>query len=251
MLALLAAIECHKGDIDGNLAAHRKLLSQAAAGGCDLVLFPEMSLTGSADPGSGRGGLIPLEHPAVAELTSATDGIATAACFGIAEQAPGAPPHITQVVAAGGHLLGVQRKRHLGDGEESFTPTAGATLFEWAGVRFGIAICAESGYDDPFDDAAAGGAGCVLFPAAPGLYGRRTSEASWRAGLRWWEECGLGDAVGHARRRGLWIALAGQAGSTVDEDFPGLAALVAPDGAVVSRLADWRPGTLTVQILVE
>ena len=42
--------------------------------------------------------------------------------------------------------------------------------------------------------------------------------------------------------------MAGQAGSTVDEDFPGLAALVGPDGAVASRLPDWRPGTLTVQI---
>jgi predicted amidohydrolase len=250
MRALLAAITCQKGAIDENLKQHLSLLSDAADAGCDVVLFPEMSLTGSADPASGSGRLIPLDHPAVAELTKATTGLATAACFGIAEQAPGEPPHITQVVAGNGKLVGVQRKRHLGDGEEAFSPAAGATLFDWAGSRLGVAICAESGYDDPFDDAAAGGAGCVLFPAAPGLYGRRTSEASWQAGLRWWEECGLGDAIRHARRRGLWIALAGQAGSTVDEDFPGLAALVGPDGAVTSRLPDWRPGTLTVQIPV-
>jgi predicted amidohydrolase len=248
MRVLLAAIECQKGDLDGNLAAHRRLLSQAAADGCDLVLFPEMSLTGSADPGSGRGTLIALDHPAVTELTRATDGLPTSACFGIAEQMPGGLPHITQLVAGGGRLLGIQRKRHLGDGEEGFTPAAGAIFFDWAGVRFGVAICAESGYDDPFDDAAAGGAGLVLFPSAPGLYGRRTSEASWQAGFSWWEGCGLGDAIRHARRLGLWIALAGQAGSTVDEDFPGLAALVGPDGTVVSRLPDWRPGTLTVQI---
>jgi hypothetical protein len=34
----------------------------------------------------------------------------------------------------------------------------------------------------------------------------------------------------------------------VDEDFPGLAALVRPDGTVAARLPDWRSGTLTVQI---
>jgi predicted amidohydrolase len=43
--------------------------------------------------------------------------------------------------------------------------------------------------------------------------------------------------------------MATQAGSTTDEDFPGLAALVSPTGDVVDGLADWRPGTLIVEIL--
>ena len=145
-------------------------------------------------------------------------------------------------------MLGTQRKRHLGEGEESFTAAAGTALFTWADVVFGIAICAESGFDAPFDAAAAAGASLVLFPSAPGLHGRRTTEASWRSGLRWWQGCGLGDAIRHARRLRLWIALAGQAGSTADEDFPGLAALVGPDGDVGARLPDWRPGLLAVDI---
>jgi predicted amidohydrolase len=67
-------------------------------------------------------------------------------------------------------------------------------------------------------------------------------------GFDWWKGSALGDARRHARRQGLWIALAGQAGSTVDEDFPGLAALVGPDGDVTARLADWRPGVLLADI---
>ena len=43
--------------------------------------------------------------------------------------------------------------------------------------------------------------------------------------------------------------MATQAGS-VDEDFPGIAALVAPTGEVVERLPDRRPGTLVVDIPV-
>ena len=50
MRVQLAAIHCGKGDIEGNLSAHLRLLDQAAAARCDLALFPEMSLTGSADP---------------------------------------------------------------------------------------------------------------------------------------------------------------------------------------------------------
>jgi predicted amidohydrolase len=248
MRAMLAAITCGKGDPDRNLAAHLAILAEAAAAGCDLALFPEMSLTGSADPGTSPERLIPLDHPAVAALTRATDEYGVGACFGIAERAPGGTPHITQVFAGAGRVLGTQRKRHLGEGEELFTAAVGTAVFAWAGVRFGIAICAESGFDAPFDAAAGAGASLVLFPAAPGLYGRRTTEASWRSGLLWWQGCGLADASRHARRLGLWIAMAGQAGSTADEDFPGLAALVGPDGGVTARLPDWRPGVLAVDI---
>jgi predicted amidohydrolase len=241
---LLAAVRCEKGDVDGNLASHRRLLGEAAAAGCDLVLFPEMSLTGSVDPIARPDRLVSLDHPAVTALAEASGETGVGVCFGIAEQMPS----ITQVFAAGGSIRGVQRKRHLGEGEEAFTAATETTVFEHAGTRFGIAICAEAGHDAPFDVAADNGAEVVFFPAAAGLYGRRTSQASWQSGFDWWEGCALGDAERHARRRQLWIALAGQAGSTEDEDFPGLAALVRPDGSSAGRLPDWRAGTLVVDI---
>ena len=101
--------------------------------------------------------------------------------------------------------------------------------------------------DFPWTEAAEGGASVVFFCAAPGLYGRRTDDQGWRDGHAWWLSCGLGDAVGHARRLGLPVAMTTQAGSTEDEDFPGLAALVAPTGEV-ARLSDWRPGSLVVDL---
>ena len=253
MRCLLAAICCPKSELHANLGAHLRLIGDARAAGCDLVLFPEMSLTGSADPAVRPEQLIPLDHDAVRRLAAATGipGVpGVAACFGIAERGADGEPYITQVVASGGGIVGVQRKRHLGEGEEAFRPAPrGAGVFGIAGTAVGVAICAEAGYDEPFDDAAASGAGVMLFPAAPGLYGpRRISESSWRRGFAWWEESSLGDAARHARRCGLWVAQAGQAGATEDEDFPGLAALTAPDGTVTARLPDWRPGTLVVDI---
>jgi predicted amidohydrolase len=128
-------------------------------------------------------------------------------CFGIAERATDGRPYITQVFAAAGRVAAMQRKRHLGEGEEAFTPGTESVACEHAGGSFGIVICAEAGYDGPFDAAASAGAGLILFPAAPGLTGRRT-----------------------------------------DEDFPGLAALVRPDGSVAARLPDWQPGVLVVDV---
>ena len=248
MRCQLAAICCAKDDLAGNLATHLHLVADAASAGCQLVLFPEMSLTGSVDPAVSPAGLITLDHPAIARLAEASSETGVGVCFGVAERGPGGEPYITQVFAAGGRVAGVQRKRHLGEGEDAYTAAAESVVFAHAGVRFGVAICAEAGFDAPFDAAAAAGARLVLFPAAPGLHGRRMDQASWRRGFSWWENSSLGDARRHAQRQQLWVALAGQAGSTVDEDFPGLAALVRPDGSVAARLPDWHPGVLTVEI---
>jgi predicted amidohydrolase len=193
MRILPAALNVPKGDLGGNLRRHVALLEQGLAEGCDLVVFPEFSLTGSVDP---------RRHP--------------------------------------------QRALAV-DAEQGYRTGNGAGVFELGAARFGITLCAEGGVDFPWTGAAEGGASVVSFCAAPGLYGRRTDEQGWRDGHAWWLSCGLGDAVRHARRLGLPVAMTTQAGSTEDEDFPGLAALVSPTGEVV-RLPDWRPGSRVVDL---
>ncbi len=84
MRVLLAALNRPKGDVAGNLAAHVGL-GEARARGCDL-----------------------------AAATTKT----VPALSGVAERGP----HITQVYAADGEVVGAYRKRHLGEGEEAYTP---------------------------------------------------------------------------------------------------------------------------------
>jgi hypothetical protein len=120
-------------------------------------------------------------------------------------------------------------------------------VFQLGAARFGVALCAEGEVDFPWTEAVAGGSAVVFFCAAPGLDGRRTDERGWREGHAWWVASGLGDAVRHARRLAVPVAVATQAGSTEDEDFPGLAALVSRAGEV-ARLPDWRPGSLVVEV---
>jgi NAD+ synthase (glutamine-hydrolysing) len=245
---LLAAVCCPKGDWPANLAAHDEVLRQARDEGCHLAVFPEMSLTGSVDPGAHPGHLLRLESEPVQSLAELTRRHSVAAVFGLAEQGDRGACHITQAYARAGRLAGAYRKRHLGEDEGAYTPGTEQALFRFGQLSFGIAICAEGGVDYPFDEPAAAGAEVIFFCAAPGLYGRRTDDAGWRAGHSWWESCGLVGARRHAARTGVWVALATQAGSAGDEDFPGLAALVAPGGEVVARLPDWRAGTLAVDL---
>src|SRR5215471_19132082 len=129
MRVLLAAINCQKGDVAGNLAKHAAILGTAAADRCDLVLFPEMSLSGSADPATHPERLMPLDHPAVDELCLASGEQGVGVCFGLAERSADGQPYITQVYAADGQLSGVQRKRHLGEGEEAFTAAERSAVF--------------------------------------------------------------------------------------------------------------------------
>ena len=249
MRILLAALNVPKGDLGGNLRRHVALLEQGRAEGCDLVVFPEFSLTGSVDPRRHPQRALAVDAEPVRALLAATGRTGVAAVFGIAERAGGAF-HITQVYGHGGRLGGVYRKRHLGEDEEGYRTGNEAGVFELGAARFGITLCAEGGVDFPWTEAAEGGASVVFFCSAPGLYGRCTDEQGWRDGHAWWLSCGLGDAVRHARRLGLPVAMTTQAGSTEDEDFPGLAALVSPTGEV-ARLPDWRPGSLVVDLSLE
>jgi predicted amidohydrolase len=245
---MLTAICCQKGDWPANLAAHEQVLARARDEGCQLAAFPEMSLTGSVDPLAHPGDLLRLDCEPVRALARLTGRYSVAAIFGVAERGDGGAAHITQVYAREGRLVGAYRKRHLGEGEDAYTPGTAQALFRLGQLSFGIAICAESRVDYPFDEPAAAGAEVIFLCAAPGLYGRRTDDGGWRAGHSWWESHGLADARRHAARTGAWVALTTQAGSTADEDFPGLAALVAPGGEVVARLPDWRPGTLVARL---
>ncbi len=131
MRLLLTALNCPKGEVGANLARHHELLAEGKIADCDLVLLPEMSLTGYLVDAA-----LLLSDPSVLELIEST--VATPAlCFGLVERCEsGKGPYITQLVAADGRLTAVHRKAGLGEGEEqSFqpgTPPSGLSII--AGV---------------------------------------------------------------------------------------------------------------------
>ena len=247
MRVLLAAITCEKGDLDGNAKRHVEVLEAAAADGASLAVFPEMSLTGSVDQLRHPEHAVSIDDPEVRALAARAGDLGVDAVIGIGERL-GDDLHISQLHLADGRVAGVQRKRHLGEGEEGFVPHAATPRFASGRTPFGVVICAESHVDFTWDASTSEGERLVCFCSAPGLDERCTSEETWRSGFDWWGTAGVADAQHQAKRLGVWVAMATQAGSTVDEDFPGVAALFDPSGAIVDRLPDWRPGTLLVDV---
>lgn len=238
---MLTSLTCVKGDVLGNLARHRGLVEAAGDHGCDLVLLPEMSLTGYRPSAA-----VALDHPSVTELVAATSG-GPALCFGLVEtDHAGGRPFIAQIIADRGQIVAVHRKAHLGEGEDAdFQAGAAAEAFLLADASCAVAVCAEIGSARPYSH---DGVRVVLGPSAPGLYGeRRRTDDDWRRGWDWWRGSVIDDAA-RLLRRDQVLAVSTQSGATDDEDFPGWAAVVMPGGKVATALPDWREGTLVVEV---
>lgn len=249
MNILLASINCQKTELELNLETHKRVIREAADAGCDIAVFPEMSLTGYLDPAIHEQHFLSLDSPHIATLVGYADLLSVNVLFGIAERGNNDKFHITQVHAADGLVTGVYRKRHLADNELAFTAGDNSYLGKHAGSNFGVAVCADYEVRDEFVAASEAGASIVFHSSAPGLYGeRKTDDASWRSGFDWWRSSTIEKHSRRAKELGIYIAMSTQVGATLDEDFPGWSALFDPEGNVVAELPDWRAGNLIVEI---
>ena len=240
----LVQMRCEKGAIDANLAAIEAALAAAARRGAEVACFPEMSITGYINPAERPGAVLSLHDPAVARFVGLTCGLELTALAGLVEANPAGKPFITQLVARGGELIGFYRKNTIIDEEaEWFAPGAGVPVFEHPRCRFSLAICADIESEPVFAAGARGGAQVVFEAAAPGLYGDQAGR-NWQRGYEWWRgEC-RAKLGAYARAHRVPIAVATQAGRTVDEDFPGGGYLFGPNGACLAETPDWREQVL-------
>ncbi len=244
----LVQMRCEKGAIDTNFASIERYIATAAEAGADVVVFPEMSISGYGDPTRMPGAMVRIDGPEVSRFLELTRGHDAAIVAGIIEPNGNDKPFITQLVARNGELLGAYRKRNVAEDEVKwFSAGSEPFVFDHAGVRFGLAICADIDAPAVFRDCAARGATVILECAAPGLYGEQATR-DWRSGWGWWRrECH--DKLGaHARDLGVYIAVATQAGRTIDEDFPGGGYLLGPTGACLAESVNWDEGMLVVSI---
>lgn len=250
VMTKLALIQmyCAKAEIAANLSTIESYVQAAAGAGDDIVVFPEMSITGYINPVRMPDAILTLDHPAVHQVAAMTADTELTVLAGMVEANPAGKPFITQMVAQGGRIGGVYRKITIAEDERDwFDPGDAIPIFRHGDILFGISICADHGNADLFAALARKGAQLVLAPSAPGLYGAQATR-DWQAGFDWWRGSCAADLGGHARRHGLWIAVATQAGRTIDEDFPGGGYVFGPDGACVAATPDWSEGVLRAAI---
>jgi predicted amidohydrolase len=247
----LVQMRCEKGAIDDNLASIQSYLQAGVSKNVDIMCFPEMSITGYANPLQCPQAILHLNGPEVARFVAMTKDIPITAIAGLIEANPQGKPFITQIIAHSGKLLGVYRKKTIVDDEEAwFAPGTTIQVFEHPKVTFGVSICADIDSPEIFAENARLGARLVFEAAAPGLYGSQETR-DWRSGYEWWQgECHhkLGQ---YARANGIFIAVATQAGRTIDEDFPGGGYVFASDGTCLSTTVDWSEGVLYAELPIK
>lgn len=107
----MAQISSHLGDLEANLQRHLEIIEKARAGGCDVVVFPELSLTGYLLADLVPEVALPLDDPRLAPLGRASREIDV--LVGLVEDAPGHRFHNVAAYFSNGRLAHVHRKVHL------------------------------------------------------------------------------------------------------------------------------------------
>ncbi|MCE9638287.1 MAG: carbon-nitrogen hydrolase [Planctomycetes bacterium] len=111
MKAALAQIFPRLADVPANLALHERSVNQAVAGGAELVVFPELSLTGYGLMESVPDVAIQLDSPTMRDLRQLSR--AAAIVVGFVEEAPGARFYNSAAFVDRGEIVHVHRKVHL------------------------------------------------------------------------------------------------------------------------------------------
>jgi len=237
-------MRCEKGAIKENLRDIADYIVEADMKGVDIIGFPEMSITGYADPAKYPEAVIRLDGPEIDSLLKKTRNRKITVLAGLIEENPTGKPFITQAIIHDGKILGYYRKMTIKDEEDDwFSPGKTISTFSHDHLTFGIAICADIDNEEVFATCARQGARIVFELAAPGLYGEQSTR-DWQSGFKWWEgECEKYLKV-YSRKYNIWIAVATQTGRTIDEDFPGGGYVFAPDGQRVYTTPDWSAGAL-------
>lgn len=247
----LVQMRCEKAALAENLAHTAHYIAAAGERQIDILAFPEMSLTGYADPTRCPQAVLSLDGPEVAQFLVATQPFPGTVLAGLIEANPAGKPFITHIVARHGRLVGFYRKVTIEDEEVAwFSAGQAVPLFHHDALPFGVAICADISNRSLFAQIGRQGARVIFELAAPGLYGEQATR-DWQEGYQWWEgECQKYLSA-YARDYGVWIMVATQAGRTRDEDFPGGGYVFAPDGERVFATADESPGVIYLEVDLE
>jgi predicted amidohydrolase len=132
------------GDLPANIARHLAFMRSAAEQGVQLLVFPELSLTGY-EPSLAAALAIAPHDTILAPLRDMARELRMSAVVGMPiRPALGAEVLIGALVLAPDGSLAVYTKQHLHPGEEAaFAPGQGGAALEWGDDRIALAVCAD------------------------------------------------------------------------------------------------------------
>jgi predicted amidohydrolase len=227
----LAQVDCVLGDVEENARRAHAAIARAKADGADLVVFPELSLTGYALGLLNDDVALTLDDPIVTGLAEAADGVAVV--LGLVEQGR---VHVynSALFLDRGEIVHVQRKTHLptyGRWEESKHYSQGAALraFDTRLGRTAMLICNDAWQAPMAYIAAHDGARLLVIPVCSSLEADSGTdpaelERDWAELVRF-----------HARFLQTWVVFVNRVGSEAGMTFWGGSRVVDPWGRVVAQ----------------
>ncbi len=212
--------------------------AQAKAAGCDLLVTPEMYLSGY-NIGAAR--VLELAQPAdgpnAAQVADIARRHGLAILYGYPQTDPqgGAPFNAVQLVDAAGARIAHYRKTHLyGDVDRAQFQAghARAPVVSWNGWRIALAICYDIEFPELTRAYALDGAELVLTPTANMIP---------------YDSVATRLVPARAEENGLFMVYANYCGSEGDFDYCGLSCVCAPDGRDIAR-AGRGPGLIVADL---
>ncbi|WP_016703095.1 carbon-nitrogen hydrolase family protein [Pseudomonas chlororaphis] len=211
------------GDLPGNIARHQAFIRIAAEQGVQLLVFPELSLTGYEPALAAELALLP-QSPLLQPLRDLARELGVTAVVGmpIRLSAEG-PLLIGALVLAADGSLAVYSKQHLHAGEEQvFSRGTGGANLTFAEDQVALAVCADFSQASHARAAAQSGAGIY----AAGVLISEKGYAADTALLQ-------GYAVEHA----MLVLMANHGGPTGGWVSAGRSAIWGPDGGLIVTAA--------------
>ncbi|MET3805031.1 putative amidohydrolase [Nakamurella sp. UYEF19] len=221
------------GDISAAVAEHVRLIEAAAESGADVVLFPELSLTGYEPDLIDLHGLrIGPDDKMLQPISQICRQRRVHALIGGPTPGAGLPQIGVLQVDPRGAIRVVYAKQHLHVGEIGIfgAGTAGA-LLEIGGWKLALSVCSDAAVDAHPVAAAAAGADAYLVGA---LYVIGSEHR-------------INQQMHEVTRQGMWAVLAQYSGGTGGGPACGLSGAWGPDGNEVVRLGA-GPGIALVDL---
>jgi N-carbamoylputrescine amidase len=227
------------GNSTDGLARVRRWVQAARHRRADVVLFPELYLTGYAPHHPERLGATPVPGPLSLSLQRMADDTRMMLLVGLAELDPSGRRYASQLVVRPGLPLDRYRKVHLAPPEQGlFTPAESFSVFEHGAWRFGIQLCYDSHFPELSTCMALGGAEVLFMPhASP----RGTSREKYRSWCR--------HLTARAYDNALFVVACNQAGDNgAGLTFPAIVLAIGPDGTELAAYLESAPGMVMVEL---
>jgi predicted amidohydrolase len=240
----IAQVDAALGDVDANVDRAERAVAEAAADGTDLVVFPELHLTGYSIGGLPDDVSMRADDSRLARIARRAGGAGV--LTGFVEDGPGIHTYNTAGYFAGGELVHLHRKLYLPtymsfEERKHFTPGPNLRAFPGpGGTRMAVLLCNDAWQPQLAFLATQDGARVLLVPAAsaqsnfPEHY---DSRAYWRDITRF-----------YARMFQLFVVFVNRVGAEGDLRFWGGSHVVDPWGEIIAEAPEGEEHLVTVDI---